>query len=322
MDATPSFYLYRQVMGDHCQTGLVALASCPEYLEGIVRKHEQTRPDKEDDRVRHIEALNAQTGPAFLVYRAVSELADCFEKAAKAVPEVDFLAADRVRHSAWAIRDRGTIERITGVFEKMALLYIADGHHRTAAAARVYQARAGTGTSGGFLAVLFADDQVQILPYHRVVRDLNGLSRESFLKELGRAGELRIGGDPESRERGDVGVYLDGRWRTLRLRGNGGEGVSPAERLDVALLQRRVLEALLGIGDPRTSERISFVGGIRGPGELERLVESGEYACAFAMCPTSIGELLEVADGGGIMPPKSTWFEPKLRDGLFSHCIR
>lgn len=320
-DGDKAFYLYRQVMGGHSQVGLVGLASCQEYLEGIVRKHEHTRPDKEDDRVRHIEALNAQTGPAFLVYRAVPELAAVVGGVLTDPPVVDFVAPDGVRHSAWTIRDRGLIEKIESFFARIPLLYIADGHHRTAAAARVFQSRSGAGQSGGFLAVLFPDDQVQILPYHRVLRDLEGLSGEALLEALRRVGEMRQGGDGRPRRQGEVGLFLEGEWHTLVLKREGLEALEPADRLDVALLQRNVLAPLLGIDNPRTSDRIGFVGGIRGAKELERAVTSGGYACAFALHPTSIGELLEVAESKGIMPPKSTWFEPKLRDGMFSHLL-
>jgi uncharacterized protein (DUF1015 family) len=320
-DEVASFYLYQQVMGAHRQVGLVGLASCQEYLEGIVRQHEHTRPDKEDDRVRHLEALDAQTGPAFLVYRAVPELAALMGRVLSGPPEVDFVAADGVRHSAWRIQDSASIEGIVSSFARIPLLYIADGHHRSAAAARVCLSRAAAGQSGGFLAVLFPDDAVQILPYHRVLRDLNGMSGEAFLRALGGVGELAPGGEGRPRRQGEVGLFVDGAWHTLKLNRAGLSSRAPAERLDVALLQRAVLAPLLGIDDPRTSQRIGFVGGIRGAKELERLVVSGDYACAFALHPTSIGELLEVAENGGIMPPKSTWFEPKLRDGLFSHLL-
>ena len=318
-DEGASFYLYQQVMGAHRQVGLVGLASCQEYLEGIVRKHEHTRPDKEDDRVRHLEALDAQTGPAFLVYRAVPELAALIERVLSGAPEVDFVAADRVRHSAWRIQDSALIEEITSWFARIPLLFIADGHHRSAAAARVCLSRAAAGSSGGFLAVLFPDDAVQILPYHRVLRDLNGMSGEALLRALGGVGALARGGEGRPRRQGEVGLFVGGAWHTLKLDRAGLGSRAPAERLDVALLQREVLAPLLGIDDPRTSQRLGFVGGIRGPSELERLVAKGDYACAFALHPTSIGELLEVAESGGIMPPKSTWFEPKLRDGMFSH---
>lgn len=320
-DEHPAFYLYQQVMGEHRQTGLVGLASCQEYMEGIVRKHEHTRPDKEDDRVRHIEALDAQTGPAFLVYRRVAELSELFDRLALASPEIEYVGADGVKHSAWSITEPELIQEICRQFEQVPLLFIADGHHRSAAAARVFGKRGGTGQSAGFLSVLFPDDQVQILPYHRVVRDLNGMNAGTFLEALRNVGELTRGGAGQPRQAGEVGVYVEGAWHRLVLSRKEGELKEPWELLDVAVLQRQVLGPLLGIEDPRTSGRIGFVGGIRGATELERLVRSGEYACAFAMHPTSIGELLAVAESGGIMPPKSTWFEPKLRDGMFCHLL-
>ncbi len=319
-DAAPAFYLYRQEMGGHSQAGLVGLVSCPEYLDGTVRKHEHTRPDKEEDRMRHIEALNAQTGPAFLVYRTGRELADQIGQISSRSPEVDFVAVDGVRHTAWVIRDAGLMQQIGALFADMGLIYIADGHHRTAAAARVFQKQNPATRTGGILAVLFPDDQVRILPYHRVIRDLGGLTMEGLLERLGEVGELRTGVDG-CRKRGGVGVFVGGEWHSLRFDVEPTGMLEAAERLDVSVLQRRVLGPVLGIDDPRTDKRIGFVGGVRGTGELERLVKSGEYACAFAMHPTSIAELMAVAEGGGIMPPKSTWFEPKLRDGMFSYLL-
>jgi uncharacterized protein (DUF1015 family) len=267
-DEQSSFYLYQQVMGAHRQVGLVGLASCQEYLEGMVRKHEHTRPDKEDDRVRHLEALNAQTGPAFLVYRAVPELAALIARVLSGAPEVDFVAGDGVRHSAWRIQDSAMIEEMVLWFSRIPLLFIADGHHRSAAAARVCVSRAAAGQSGGFLAVLFPEDAVQILPYHRVLRDLNGMDGEALLRALGGVGELAPGNEGRPRRQGEVGLYVDGSWHTLILNRAGLESRTPAERLDVALLQREVLAPLLGIDDPRRSQRIGFVGGIRGAQEL------------------------------------------------------
>ena len=316
-DAQPGFYLYRQIMGSHSQTGIVGAASCQDYLEGVVRKHELTRPDKEDDRVRHIETLNAQTGPAFLFYRAVPALADFISERTAKAPDVDFVAPDGVRHSSWAVTDATDIAFLQAQFAALPRLYIADGHHRSAAAARVFQARGGTGGSGGFLSVIFAHDALQILPYHRVSKDLNGHSPATFLKRLGEV--FQIGDDSEGTPAGrhEVRLYLGGRWRRMRFLPTLVASDDPAEQLDVALLQRHVLGPILGIDNPRTSERIGFVGGIRGPGELERLVQGGDYACAFALHPTGIEELMAIADRGGLMPPKSTWFEPKLRDAMF-----
>lgn len=317
----PAYYLYRQVMGGHSQVGLVAVASCQQYLEGKIKKHEFTRPDKEDDRVRHIEALEAQTGPVFLVYRARPSLDELVRRETEATPEIDFTAADGVRHSAWTIRT--PLERVSAEFAAVPALYIADGHHRCAAAARVCQARNGAGHSAWFLSVIFADHQVQILPYNRVIKDLNGLGTEQFLEKLDGVFTLSVSaGAPVSPSRKhQLGLYLAGQWRTLHFRPRFAATTDPVEALDVTLLQKYVLAPLLGIEDPRTSKRLNFVGGIRGTAELERLVNSGEFACALSLFPTSIADLMAIADAGGIMPPKSTWFEPKLRDALFCHLL-
>ena len=320
-DPRPAFYLYRQVMGDHSQTGIVGAASCREYLDGVVRKHELTRPDKEDDRVRHIETLNAQTGPAFLFYRAVPALAAFTRERTAKAPDVDFVAPDGVRHSSWAVDDAEEIAFWEAQFAALPRLYIADGHHRSAAAARVFQARGGTGGSGGFLSVIFAHDTLKILPYHRVLKDLNGHSPAALLARLGKGFQIEDGGAGAPAGRHEVGLYLAGRWRRLRFLPALTRSDDPAEQLDVALLQRHVLGPVFGIDNPRTSERIGFVGGIRGPGELERLVNGGDYACALALHPTGIEELMAIADRGGLMPPKSTWFEPKLRDAMFCLAI-
>jgi uncharacterized protein (DUF1015 family) len=320
-DKEPSFYLYRQVMGQHAQIGLVAVASCQEYLDGIVKKHELTRPDKENDRVRHIETLNSQTGPVFLTYRAVKELDDLFAKHTSAQPEIDFTAPDGVRHSAWTISGPGEIAFIRNAFAKIPALYIADGHHRSAAAARVFQTRKGAGSSADFLAVIFPDPQMQILPYNRVLKDLNGNSAEQLLQKLDAVFVITSGAVPAPTRRHEVCLYVDGKWRKMAFRPQFAATKDPIEKLDVTLLQKFVLAPMFGIDDPRTSERINFVGGIRGTGELEKLVNSGAYACAFSMFPTSIQELMAIADAGAIMPPKSTWFEPKLRDAMFCHMI-
>jgi uncharacterized protein (DUF1015 family) len=313
-DQHPSFYLYRQVMGKHSQVGLVAAASCEAYLKGAIKKHEFTRPDKENDRVQHIEVLNAQTGPAFLVYRAVPELKALIKTKVAEAPDVDFTAKDGVRHTSWTIRDAAAISSISS-------LYIADGHHRSAAAARVFQSRKGAGGSGYFLSVIFAHDEIQILPYNRVLADLNGHTPKQLLQKLETVFEMAADGPPQQKAHHELGFYLEGKWRTLRFRPALTQAQNPIDTLDVSLLQNHVLAPVFGIDDPRTSQRINFVGGIRGTAELEKLVNSGEYACAFSMYPTGIEELMAIADAGGIMPPKSTWFEPKLRDGMFCHMI-
>jgi uncharacterized protein (DUF1015 family) len=320
-DERPCFYLYRQVMGQHSQLGLVAIAACQDYLDNVIRKHELTRIDKEDDRVRHIEALNAQTGPVFLTYRAVLTLDELFVKKTSARPEIDFTARDGVRHTSWTISDSDTLNSIGQQFAGMQSLYIADGHHRSAAAVRVFQNRKGAGQSAFFLSVLFPHNQMQILPYNRVLKDLNDESAETLLKKLDAVFLIKDPGVPHPKCKHELGFYLAGRWRTLQFHPHLAGTADPIESLDVTLLQKHVLAPLFGIEDPRTSKRIQFVGGIRGTAELEKLVKSGEFACAFSMFPTRIEDLMTIADAGGIMPPKSTWFEPKLRDGMFCHLL-
>lgn len=320
-DARPCFYLYRQSMAQHHQLGLVAVASCREYLSGSIRKHELTRTDKEDDRVRHLEALNAQTGPAFLTYRAVPELDQRLADLASGPPAVDFIADDGIRHAAWVVADADPCGFIERMFARIPSLYIADGHHRTAAAARVSARRGGAGPAGAFLAVIFPHHQLRILSYNRVLRDLNGRTPEKLLQALEGVFLVREDGSPAPSRKHDFGFYLGGRWRTLALRPDRAKASSTVERLDVTLLQRHVLAPLFGIEDPRTSTRIGFVGGIRGTDELQQLVDGGEYACAFSLFPTDIDDLMAIADARGILPPKSTWFEPKLRDAMFCHLL-
>ena len=320
-DAEPSYYLYRQVMGKHVQLGLVAAASCEDYLRGVIKKHELTRPDKEDDRVRHIETLNSQTGPVFLTYRAVPMLDRLFSLITSQPPDVDFSAYDGVRHTAWTVREPAEAQLITETFAGIPCLYIADGHHRSAAAARVYRSRKGQGNSGQFLSVIFPHSQMQILPYNRVLKDLNGLTAAQLLEKLDGVFIIKPNGAAQPARKHELGLYLNDRWHTLNIRPQFAATSDPVEKLDVTLLQKFVLAPLFGIDDPRTSTRINFVGGIRGTAELERLVHKGDYACAFSMFPTSIEDLMSIADAGGIMPPKSTWFEPKLRDAMFCHMI-
>jgi uncharacterized protein (DUF1015 family) len=315
------FYLYRQIMGGHAQVGLVALASCQEYLDGIVKKHEFTRPDKEDDRVRHIETLDAQTGPVFLTYRAVPAIDALVEKTTATAPDVDFTAPDGVRHSSWTLTNPDEIAFLQAAFAALDALYIADGHHRSAAAGRVFQSRAGAGGSAGFLSVVFPHNQMRILPYNRALKDLNGHSPDGMLAALAEIFDIQPGASPEPARKHDLCLYLGGTWYGLRFKDALTNSGSTVDLLDVSLLQNHVLAPLFGIDDPRTSQRIAFVGGIRGTGELEKLVNGGEYACAFSMFPTGIEDLMAIADAGGIMPPKSTWFEPKLRDAMFTHCL-
>lgn len=321
-DSRRCYYLYQQVMGGHVQLGLVAVASCEDYLANVIKKHELTRPDKEDDRVRHIETLDSQTGPVFLTYRAVPALDEFLVRRTAEPAGIDFTAVDGVRHASWVIDDPESIRFIEQEFQKIPALYIADGHHRSAAAARVCQSRRGEGQSGFFLSVIFPHNQVQILPYNRVLKDLNGMTPKTVLEKLDGIFVIERPGTPSPARRHQLGFYLEGHWHTLTFREHFFRTPEVVEKLDVTLLQRFVLEPLFGIEDPRTSKRIQFVGGIRGPGELEKLVNNGEYACAFSMFPTGIEDLMAISDAGGIMPPKSTWFEPKLRDGMFCHMLK
>jgi len=327
-DPGPGFYLYRQVMGRHSQVGLVAAASCQECLSGLIKKHELTRPDKEDDRLRHIETLQSQTGPVFLVYRASPAIDQLVAGKTAQPPEIDFTAPDGVRHSAWVIAEASPLRALEAAFAQIPCLYIADGHHRCAAAARLYRSRQArrpalpaADPSRFFLSVIFPHDQVCILPYNRVVKDLNGLSPRQLLKELEGVFVPEPGGTPFPARKHQLALWLEGQWHSLSFRPRFAAATGPIEQLDVTLLQKHVLQPIFGIADPRTSQRLGFVGGGRGTAELEKLVCNGQYACAFSMFPTRIEDLMTVADAGGLMPPKSTWFEPKLRDGLFCHII-
>lgn len=320
-DNQPCFYLYRQIMGKHSQVGLVAAASCDEYQKNIIKKHELTRPDKEDDRVRHIETLNSQTGPVFLTYRAVAAFDAFVARKTAEAPAVDFTAKDGVRHTSWSISKADEIKFVENQFAQIPFLYIADGHHRSAAAARVFKSRNGKGHSGQFLAVIFPHNQMQILPYNRVLKDLNGHSPEQLQQKLAAVFDIKAPGAPVPTRKHELGFFNNGKWQTLTFKPQFTKTSDPIEGLDVTILQKQVLAPLFGIDDPRTSKRVNFVGGIRGTAELEKLVNGGEYACAFSMFPTSIEDLMSIADAGGIMPPKSTWFEPKLRDAMFCHMI-
>jgi uncharacterized protein (DUF1015 family) len=321
LEEQPCFYLYRQVMGSHVQTGLVAAASCEEYQRGIIRKHELTRVDKENDRVQHIETLNAQTSPVFLTYPATRALDRFIEEKTAGKPEIDFTARDGVRHVSWTIRGLHDIRFVETQFARIPNLYIADGHHRSAAAARVYHSRQGTGESGRFLAVIFPHNQMQVLPYNRVLKDLNNWTPDQLLEVLRKVFTVNSEGAAAPVREHELGLYFAGKWHALTFRPDFLEKGDSKVLLDVALLQKHVLEPIFGIDDPRTNQRIHFVGGIRGTAELEKLVDSGEFACAFSMFPMSVKTLMAISDAGGVLPPKSTWFEPKLRDGMFCHLI-
>jgi uncharacterized protein (DUF1015 family) len=314
----PSLYLYRLRMGAHEQVGLAGCFSLDEYDSGLIKKHEKTRRDKEDDRTRHITELRAQTGVVFLTYRASDTVDDMVRRACLDVPLYDFQATDQVSHTIWRVTG-DPADAIVRAFGEIPALYIADGHHRAASAARARQALPDCASAATFIAVAFPDNQAQILPYNRTVKDLGGRSAEDLLAAVRSRLEVHDGG-PTPSQAGEVSMLLAGRWHTIVLPAPQ-PGTSRADALDVEALQREVLEPLLGVGDPRTDKRIDFVGGIRGTAELERLVASGRAAVAFSLAPVSVADLIAIADEGGIMPPKSTWFEPKLRDGLLVHLV-
>ncbi|HEX3254105.1 MAG TPA: DUF1015 family protein [Pyrinomonadaceae bacterium] len=324
-EAEPSLYLYRLIMGDHEQVGIVAVCSIDEYDNGIIRKHERTRRDKEDDRTRHMLMLKAQTGPVFLTYRRQSEIDEQVAEAITAEPLFDLTAADGVRHTIWRLDQTDAL--VQG-FASVPLLYIADGHHRAASASRARaelkeQSFAHTGKEdyNYFLTVIFPDSQVQILAYNRTVHDLNGLTKEEFLDEIRSQFTINENASPDPRQRGHWSMYLDGKWYSLQLSPAATQPAGTVASLDVSILQDRLLDPILGIKDVRTDKRIDFIGGLRGTKELERLVNEGKAAVAFSLYPTTVAELLMVSDANEIMPPKSTWFEPKLRDGLLIHTI-
>ena len=324
-EAEPSLYLYRLIMGEHQQIGVVACCSVDEYDNNVIRKHERTRRDKEDDRTRHIVMLRAQTGPVFLTYRRRPEIDEQVNAAISAAPLFDLTAEDGIRHTIWKLTDTGGLIE---TFAAVPLLYIADGHHRAASASRARaELREQSFTHTGkedynyFLTVIFPDSQMQILAYNRVVRDLNGLSKDEFLDALKQQFTISEDADPTPPRRGHWSMYLDGRWYGLQLAPDATLPVGTVSALDVSVLQDRLLDPILGIKDVRTDKRIDFVGGLRGTKELERLVNEGKATVAFSLFPTTVGELLMVSDANEIMPPKSTWFEPKLRDGLLIHTI-
>ncbi len=324
-EAEPSLYLYRLIMGEHEQVGIVAVCSIDEYDNGTIRKHERTRRDKEDDRTRHMLMLKAQTGPVFLTYRRRAEIDEQVAAALNAEPLFDLTAADGVRHTIWRLDQTDALVRS---FESVPLLYIADGHHRAASASRARAelkqesfAHTGKEDYNYFLTVIFPDSQVQILAYNRTVHDLNGLTKEAFLDEIRSQFTISENANPEPPERGHWSMYLDGKWYGLQLSPAATQPAGTVQSLDVSILQDRLLDPILGIKDVRTDKRVDFIGGLRGTKELERLVNEGKAAVAFSLFPTTVEELLMVSDANEIMPPKSTWFEPKLRDGLLIHTI-
>jgi uncharacterized protein (DUF1015 family) len=328
-DAVPCYYAYRLAVGDHVQTGVAVAASIEAYEANRIRKHELTRPDKEDDRTHHMDALDAQTGPVLAAYPAAPELDAILADAARSAPDVDVVAEDGVRHAIWPLRETGLLARIGALFDAMPAIYIADGHHRSAAASRVAAGRksanprhTGDESYNWFLVVAFPHRELRILDYNRVVRDLGGSSLAAFLAKLGEKFTVAPSAGPVKPDRhGEFGLYADGRWHRLTIQPDLAGPADPIARLDVSLLTTHVLDPLLGIRELRTDKRIDFVGGGRGLAELERRVDSGEMAAAFSLYPTRLEDLMAVADAGGVMPPKSTWFEPKLADGLVSHVL-
>ncbi len=329
LDGTNAYYIYELIMEGRSQTGIVACSSIDDYVNGVIKKHENTREEKELDRIRHVDTTDAQTGPIFLAYRSVEEINRLVEDKKKTEPLYDFTADDGISHKVWKIADPQTVGMIEESFLHIPATYIADGHHRAASAVKVGLKRREetTGYTGDeefnfFLSVLFPDDQLMILPYNRVVKDLNGLSEEAFLAELSNGFTvISVGKEAYGpSEKGTFGMYLNKNWYCLKAKA-GLMSQDPVKGLDVSILQDNLLGPILGIGDPRIDKRVDFIGGIRGLKELEKRCEE-DMTVAFSMYPTSIGELFSVADAGLLMPPKSTWFEPKLRSGLFIHKLK
>ena len=329
-ESAPAIYLYQQRMGAHTQTGLAAVCHVDDYVheraenpnaKDIIKKHEKTRKDKEDDRTKLIGTLSAETGPVFLTYRGQPEIDALIAAQQKGTPTYDFTAPDGIQHTVWRIVEPSVLAALQSEFTKLPAAYVADGHHRTASAARVALELRGKGEStvdsDWFLCVLFPGNQLQIMPYNRTVKDLNGLTKEQFLAKVGAAFSLSPASSPKPEQPGDIRMYLDGQWHALSWKP--AADANPIARLDVEGLQVRLLAPVLGVDDPRTSKRVDFIGGIRGTDELVKLVDSGKAAVAFSMYPTTVQQLMDIADADQIMPPKSTWFEPKLRSGLFVH---
>ena len=328
-DSTPSLYVYAQTMGNRTQYGLVGCASIEEYWKEIIKKHEYTRKDKEKDRCQHVRITNAHSGPIFLTYRGNPDIDTIVARVTSHPPENDHVALDGIRHQCWVIKDKPMIEKIVSIFQTIPYLYIADGHHRSAAAATVGRERAkanphhrGDEEYNFYLAVYFPSNQLRIMDYNRLVKDMNGLTKEEFLDKLKSNFTIAASSaQVKPAKKGDFGMYLDGKWYLLTASHSLQCITDSVQSLDVSILQDHVLDPILGIKDPRVDKRIDFVGGIRGLSELERRVNSGEMKIAFSMYPTSLDELMAIADDGKVMAPKSTWFEPKLRDGLFVHFL-
>ena len=327
LESSPSLYIYLLQMGEHSQSGIAACCSVDEYDQNVILKHERTRKDKEDDRTRHMLTLGAQTGPVFMTYRGRSEINWLVSREQTAEPLFRFTATDGIKHTIWRV-SKAAKEKLIEAFHGIRRIYIADGHHRAASASRARSELRSLkpnlpadDESNFFLSVLFPADQVQIQAYNRAVRDLNGLSMDEFFSALSQQFELAEAPSPAPERKGQICAYAGGKWYTLTLPHGTTSPMDPISSLDVTVLQERVLSPVLGITDVRTDKRIDFVGGIRGASTLERMVDEGRAAIAFSMFPVQVEELIAIADAGEIMPPKSTWFEPKLRDGLLSHVI-
>lgn len=325
----PTFYIYAQTMNERTQYGLVGVASIHDYWNNIIKKHEKTRKDKEEDRCNHVRITNAHTGPIFLTYPDNDEINNIVNQLVKETPETDFSANDGIRHQVWVVENDEINKKIEILFSEIPALYVADGHHRSAAAAIVGKERMesnpnhnGSEEYNFFLSVIFPASQLYIMDYNRVVKDLNGNTKDEFLQKLSEYVLVnKADGKFSPSRKGEIGLYIDNQWYKLNFKEEIAKTDDPVESLDVALLQKYILTNILGIDDPRTNKNIDFVGGIRGLEELERRVNNGDMKLAFAMHPTSINELIAISDADKIMPPKSTWFEPKLRDGLFVHFL-
>jgi uncharacterized protein (DUF1015 family) len=326
-DESPCFYIYRQKMGSQVQTGIVGLMNAAEYDAGKIKKHELTRQDKEEDRIRHVDTVNAQTGPVFISYRERHNMNKIVEQITAGIPDYDFTAEDGIAHTVWVASDPKQIEEIKKEFLAVDALYIADGHHRAAAAATIARNRRANDKSKGslneyesILAVFFPHTQLKVMDYNRAVKELNGLTPEQFIGKI--SANFTVSNDFKERspkQFHDFGMYLGGQWYKLTIKQGVFNENDPVDSLDAAILQDHLLDPVLGIKDPRVDDRIKFIGGIRGMDELEKLVNEGGFAVSFSMYPTTMDQIIKVADAGAIMPPKSTWFEPKLRSGLFTH---
>lgn len=324
-DASPNYYVYRQQMGTQVQTGIVGVMSAAEYDEGKIKKHELTRQDKEEDRIRHVDNVCAQTGPVFISYVARPRINDIVNMVTGGAPVYDFTSEDGVKHTAWVVSDSSQINELKKEFAEVDALYIADGHHRAAAGATVARKKRKTGVaqeSDYVLAVFFPHNQLKVMDYNRAVKDLNGLTKDQFLETISAKFTLLKGFAARSPERlHDFGMYIDGEWYCITVKDGVYDAKDPVDSLDAAILQDHLLAPVLGIADPRTDDRIKFIGGIRGMAELEKLVNKDGFAVAFSLYATTMEQIMRVADAGAIMPPKSTWFEPKLRSGLFIHTL-